>query len=253
MRFRLLIFLTLSLVTILPVIVLAMWVVSDAQNKENEIIADKHLVIARNLSKALDLYSFDLKNGFELIAKMRHTNEHSYPISTFMKSLNFVHFCIADLKSGVVVNAIAPKNLPCPKKVPPKRFRDFVDLLEEGRVAFSTLMMNPRGIPTLYLLKAYDNKLVIGAVATDYIVQQGNSVSFGQKGHSAIVDQIGQMISHPLPAWRKSKKDIRKIPPVQRMVARKTGTMAFYSPALKADMVTGYSFVPTTGYHSPKA
>jgi hypothetical protein len=37
------------------------------------------------------------------------------------------------------------------------------------------------------------------------------------------------------------------------MVARKTGTMAFYSPALKADMVTGYSFVPTTGYHSPKA
>ena len=32
------------------------------------------------------------------------------------------------------------------------------------------------------------------------------------------------------------------------MLARETGTTVFYSPALKADMVTGFTFVPTTGW-----
>ncbi|MDP6690740.1 MAG: ATP-binding protein, partial [Alphaproteobacteria bacterium] len=64
----------------------------------------------------------------------------------------------------------------------------------------------------------------------------------------AIVDPTGRIMAHPLPSWRADMKNIAKVAPVQRMMSRQTGTMLFYSPALKAEMVSGYTFVPTTGW-----
>ena len=229
-------------------IALAAWIFNDALKREIDSVRDKHLVIAKNVGEALQRYSIDLKNGFELVAKLPPMDRPSEGLSRFMASLNFVHFCVADLETGEIVGAVAPESLPCPQRVPPPRFKKFVSLLEEGRVVFSPIMRSPHGNPVLYLLRAYDDRLFIGAVTTKYIVKQGKAVAFGKKGHAAIVDQTGQVIAHPLPSWQQSMKNIAKVPPVQRMMARETGTMVFYSPALKADMVSGYTFVPETGW-----
>ncbi len=248
MRLRLLIFLTFSGIAVLPVIALATWIFNDALKRQIESVTDKHLVIARNVGEALERYSIDLINGFEFIATLPHAEQKSRAVSKFMKTLNFQHVCVADLKTGVIDAAIAPKDLPCPPRVPPARFQKFASLLQNDRVVISPVMLSPKGVPVLYLLRAHGDKLVIAAVSTNYIVKQGKAVSFGEKGHAAIVDQIGQIIAHPLPTWQSSIKNISKIAPVQRMMARQTGTMLFYSPALKADMVSGYTFVPSTGW-----
>ena len=248
MRLRFLIFLTFSSIAVLPVIALATWIFNDALEREIESVRDKHLVIAKNVGEALQRYSIDLKNGFELIASLPRPDYNAPSVTKFMRSLNFDHFCVANLVTGVVVAAIAPESLPCPKQVPTSRFQKFVSLLEKDRIVFSPVMMSPNGYPVLYLLRAYGDKLVIGAVSTKYIVKQGKAVSFGQKGHAAIVDHTGQVIAHPLPSWQNPIKDMAKVPPVQRMMARKTGTMEFFSPALKANMVSGYTFVPATGW-----
>jgi signal transduction histidine kinase len=248
MRLRLLIFLAFSGIAVLPVIALATWIFNDALDREIESVRDKHLVIAKNVGKALDRYAIDLVHGFELVAALPDAEQKSPAISKFMKTLNFLHVCVADLKTGVIDAEIAPKDLPCPPRVPPARFATFLSLLEDDHVVISPVMLNPNGDPVLYLLRAYGGKLVVAAVSTKYIVKQGKAVSFGEKGHAAIVDQTGQVIAHPLPAWQQSIKNIAKLAPVQRMMARETGTIVFYSPALKADMVSGYTFVPSTGW-----
>jgi signal transduction histidine kinase len=165
-----------------------------------------------------------------------------------MKSLNLIHFCAANRTTGVVELAILADGVPCPKRVPANRFAAFLDLLDSDRVVISPVMFNSEGEPVLYLLRAIENQLLIGAVSTTYIVKQGKTVAFGQKGHAAIVDQAGNVIAHPLPSWVKAAKNIAKVPPVRRMLSRETGTTVFYSPALKADMVTGFTFVPSTGW-----
>ena len=70
MRLRLLFFMTLAGIAVLPVIALASWIFVDALDREIESVSDKHLVIAKNIGEALERYAVDLKNGFELVAAM---------------------------------------------------------------------------------------------------------------------------------------------------------------------------------------
>jgi diguanylate cyclase (GGDEF)-like protein len=55
-------------------------------------------------------------------------------------------------------------------------------------------------------------------------------------------------LAHPKEEWQKEMKDFSKLAPVIQMVAGKTGVIQFFSPAVKADMVAGYSVVPSTGW-----
>ena len=58
------------------------------------------------------------------------------------------------------------------------------------------------------------------------------------------MDHTGKVLAHPLPAWVQERKDISKIPPVARMLKQETGISTFYSPALKDDMIAGFTSVP---------
>ena len=61
-------------------------------------------------------------------------------------------------------------------------------------------MLDETGRPALFLLRGTEDRLYVAAVSTDYIVKQGTAVSFGEKGHAAIVDHAGNVIAHPLAA-----------------------------------------------------
>ena len=222
MRLRYLLFLALSGIAVVPVVALATWVTSQALDKEIGGVRDKHLLIAKNVSRALERYSIDLQNGFEFVAEVAITKQGTYNFTKFMKKMNLVHLCVADLNSGKIVNEISPKSLPCPVKVPAKRFHTFTSLIQPDAVTFSPIMKNPKGHPTIYLLRTYGDKLVIGAVSTDYIVELGKAISFGKKGYAAIVDHKGSLIFHPLLDWRKTMRNIATVPPVQRMIEKKT-------------------------------
>jgi len=248
MNLRVFLFLCLSGVAVLPVFALGGWIFTKALDREIDSVIDKHLVIARNVGEALDRYAVDLRNGFALVSTMPPDVARSPTVFRFLNELDFVHFCFADLETGTVVREVAPQDLPCPDVVPPQRFALFKSLAQEDTVVFSPVMKNPAGQVVFYLLEARAGILTIGAVRTTYIVEQGKTVSFGKLGHAAIVDSKGQVIAHPLESWEKEHKDISKVDPVRRMLAGETGTAQFYSPALKADMVTGFTPVPTPGW-----
>ncbi|MFT5440925.1 MAG: signal transduction histidine kinase/CheY-like chemotaxis protein, partial [Alphaproteobacteria bacterium] len=72
----------------------------------------------------------------------------------------------------------------------------------------------------------------------------GSAIAFGRKGHAAIVDHTGRVLAHPLQSWRAQMRDISMVPPVKRMLKGETGISKFYSPALKDDMIAGFTVVP---------
>jgi diguanylate cyclase (GGDEF)-like protein len=90
--------------------------------------------------------------------------------------------------------------------------------------------------------------VLLGELRIDLIEQLRRKVRFGEKGHSAIVDQTGHVVAHPNPKWMAEMRDISDWPIVKQMMAGKTGVTTFYSPFIKADMVAGYAAVPGIGW-----
>lgn len=85
-------------------------------------------------------------------------------------------------------------------------------------------------------------------VSPKYITDMCSKISFGDKGHCAIVDQTGHVVAHPNESWITEIHDLSKINIIQAMLDGKSGTTEFYSPFLKADMVAGYSAISKLGW-----
>ena len=116
-----------------------------------------------------------------------------------------------------------------------------------GTVKFGHVMKDARGRPTIHLSQNLGNgRFAIASIGTDYFEQLQKPVVFGRKGHAAIVDHDGNLIAHPSPKW--VTRNIASLGPVKRMMAGETGTAEFYSPAVKSDMVTGFTTVASAGW-----
>lgn len=248
MRLRNILFIALSGIAVIPVVTLAAWVYIRAEDKEVDSVKDTHLLLARNLGGALDRYAKDARAGFELAASLALTGSASDDIGNLMTHLEFNHLCVADWKTRRVVTSIVPNSFPCPEFVPEKRFETFKGLAVKDKTVFTPVLKGPTGQPTLYLLRRYEDYLAIGAISTRYIVNRGESIAFGKKGHAAIIDPTGTLMAHPTAEWHETMKNIAKLDPAKRMMARETGISLFFSPALKADMIAGFTSVPTTGW-----
>ena len=249
MRLKYILFLALSGVAVLPVLTLALWIFSQAQAREVRLVEDTHLLLARNLGAALERYSRDVRSGFELAADVaiRQGLGPRKSVVTLLQDLNFNHLCIANKDTGAVIGGIFPEDFPCPDVVPEETFNFFKSLVRGDQPVFSPVVADPSGQPTLYLLMIQGDNLVIGAISTQYFVERGAAIAFGKLGHAAIVDQTGAVLAHPSSDWIATMKNIAKVPAVAAMLRGETGITTFFSPALKADMIAGYTIVHSTG------
>ena len=248
MRLRHLLFLTLSGVAVLPVLALSGWVYLRAHDREIQIVDDTHLLLARNLGGALERYARDVISVFDLAAETALSGGPTGKVAKLMQDLNLLHLCLVSADTGSVARSLVSSEYPCPETYAPDRMRVFLEVARADGATFSGVMARQNGAPTLYLLRRYGDQLAVGAVSTRYIVERGKAIAFGEKGHAAIVDQTGRVLAHPKPAWVAEMKQIAQVDPVARMLRRETGTTMFHSPALGADMVAGYTFVPATGW-----
>ena len=211
-------------------------------------VHERHLLLARNLAAALERYHRDLVTTFELLAV--HDAEWSYTAATrrVLENLNFRHLCLAERATGRVVDSLAPTAAPCPKEVPPETLTRLVAIAQPGQVSFGSVIETPGGENVIHMVLPQGDRLVIGAIRTTYFRQLGEAISFGVMGHAAIVDHTGRALSHPRPDWVAERKDMSKISAVARMLNKETGVETFYSPALKGDMVAGFTFVDPVGW-----
>ncbi len=238
----------LTAMVLVPLSIFWAWSSAVAFQRQVADVNDRHLLIARNLGAALHRYHRDVSSAFLILSHNVVLGQPLKGTEKLLKNLNFRHLCIADASSGRVVATAGPPSAPCPEVIPAKRFAMFQELAQSPELAFSGVMPNPNGEPTIYLVKRYDDRIAVGALTTGYFQELGKRISFGRKGHAAIVDQFGRVLAHPKPSWIEAMKDISKVPPVARMLAGEQGTSTFYSPALKADMIAGFTAINGTGW-----
>lgn len=243
MKLRYLLFVVLLAAGIIPTVLFEAIPHSGAYEKEIADVSDRHLLVARNIGLALERYDRDTKATFKTLVINMLQGKQLSNTHELLASLNFRHICIVTTTNRTVIHSLNEDFAPCPKKIPAKKFQLFLKLTNPEKVAFSSVLPGPDGTPLLYLVWTVGDKMAVGAIQTDYFVELGKSISFGKRGHAAIVDHTGKVLSHPLPKWRHDMKDISRLPPVQQMLNRQSGVLTFYSPALKDDMIAGFTWV----------
>jgi signal transduction histidine kinase len=248
MKLRWLLLIAFVGVTLIPVAFLGIWPRSKALQIEEERVSDQHLLLARHLKHALERYHRDAVSVFNLLVSNVLDGNTLEGANGLMDNLNFRHICVANFADGRMIHSLGPKALPCPPAIPKKRLMVFKSVAKEGETTLTGVLPDTHGNPAVYLVQQRGNLVAVGTIRTDYLRKLGKSVAFGKRGHAAIVDQQGHVIAHPLEDWVQARKNISKVPPVQRMMKGETGISKFYSPALKDDMIAGFTTVEGPGW-----
>ncbi|MEM8948058.1 MAG: EAL domain-containing protein [Pseudomonadota bacterium] len=248
MRLRYALMSLFLILTAVPLTVFWAWPHSQVLQNEFDDVRDRHLLLARNLGAALERYHQDVITAFNLIAINAIKENEVEQAQDLLLNLSFRHICIAEEATGSVISEISPIALPCPKVVPDKRMYVFARLAREDRATFSEVLEGPEGNPVMYVVRRFGGLVAIGALNTDYFVRLGKAISFGVLGHAAIVDHKGNVLAHPLDDWIAARRNLSKVSAVARMLNGETGIETFYSPALKGDMIAGFTVVPEAGW-----
>lgn len=243
--FLLTLFLFLSMT---PLLLFQAWPHSEVLEGELDEVHERHLLLARNLAAALERYYRDLVTTFDLLLDTPEVWTETKSMVRVLDNLSFRHVCIADWDTGKVTLTLASASAPCPDTIPAEELDRLKALAVPGEVTFGPVVQTADGENVLHMVRPLEDGLAVGAVLTTYFRELGEAISFGVRGHAAIVDHTGRALSHPLPDWVAARKDMSNISAVQRMLARQTGVESFYSPALKGDMIAGFTFVHPVGW-----
>jgi PAS domain S-box-containing protein len=222
-----------------------------AWHRELQTVHEQHLQLARHLAEALARYAKDAEAVFRLAASNVSAALPVPELTMLLEHLHFKHVCIVD-GSGRVERLLSPSPDFKVERIP-------APLLETVRAAaagtapssvfMSNVLPDSRGNPTIFLWHPLgEDRYAFGALKTEYFAQLQSAISFGKKGHAAIVDRNGHIIAHPNPQWQATMQDISQLDPVRRMMAGETGVSRFFSPAMQADMIAGFTTTPMTGW-----
>lgn len=245
-RLRILLAAFFTIIATVPVLILGIWVGRTALQTEIDHVREKHLLLAKNTALVLDRYAQDSAHAFEQIVS-RYRNGADLKLGSFVEaSYKFNHFRIVDNEGRAV--ALAQHGS---EAIPFSLDRRIKSILAAAgtEIEFSDVVPDGAGEPTIYLSQRIaGDRIAIAALRPDFIVELQTAITFGRKGHAAIVDRAGNVIAHPKRTWQSSIKNIAKVKPVQQMMAGESGVTTFYSPAVKQDMISGFTTVPRTGW-----
>ena len=245
---RWMIFSSLIFASVLPLVGLYKWMERDAIQKEIAYVDENHLIIANNLSAAMDRYAKDVAAIFELTIKRLEVSEGP-DFSKILDEFDLSFVTVVD-ESDVVVNEVRAASTTMAQQLPSAHIASLraQAAIDPTQSVFSGILQFD-GAPHLFLARSLsDGNLAVAALKLHYLIELQKSIKFGILGHSMIVDQNGLVIAHPNPEWEATSKDASKLSVVQRMMAGETGVATFYSPPMQADMISGFTFVARTGW-----
>ena len=231
----------------IPLIVFWFWPHSSVLDHQKDEVHERHLLIAKNIGAELELYYRDLVVAFTTLAPAIADGEGDAQKPIF-ENLHFRHVCVANAESGKVLRSFLDESYACPEQIPEERLSMFRDMARTADVKVSDVFVVEGELPRMYVVCETDGKLVVGAIHTTFFKEVQQRISFGRKGHAAIVDRTGRAIAHPRADWVESAKDMTMLPPVQGILAGETGVATFYTPALDADMIAGFTALKNSGW-----
>ena len=250
LRMHHVLFIAFTVVTAVPIGVLALWEGRTSFQNELDSVRERHLLVARNLTSTMSRYVKDLKAVFGVAIESGALDKPVAGLADLLTSLEVVHICIL-LPDGSIDSWMRGVPESEMQPVTEKVLRDLRALPRPGSsaVTMSNLYHDAKNNPVFYILKPLpDGRLALGIVRTRYLVSLQQAIAFGDHGHAVITDAKGQVIGHPLKDWVAASRDISGVNVVAAMIRGETGVDQFYSPAFRDDMIAGYAVVPETGW-----
>ncbi len=223
------------------------WPQSRALENEFNVVRERHLLLARNLSVTLERYHRDLDAAFDFASRGLIAGGDMEHAEDLLRNLKFRSVCVLDAVDGRLIAELRGE-AGCPGAYLRSRVADFAQAAKDGEAASSDVEKGPDDRPVFNLMRREGGKLVVATVNTSFFVELARSISFGVNGHAVIVDRHGHVLAHPVESWTTEIRDISKISAVAKMLAGEQGVETFYSPAFKDDMVAGYSGVASAGW-----
>ena len=250
---RKVLFISFTLISIIPILFLSFGVQRAAFDLELKAVEDKHLIIARNVTGALERYLMDVKSGLRTFAENSKDKKPAQEVIDLIHDLNFKS--IWRLQKDGSSHSLLAHALPTDECILPQETIDHIvnDVriftASRNETKITGIMRDEELQPVFYVTKKLDNSSVlVASVGIDYIREVQENISFGEKGHAAIVDQYGKVMAHPHKQWVESSKDISFLGPVKKMKDGLTGVTQFYTPAMEADMIAGHTVVKSVGW-----
>lgn len=246
MKLRYLLWAAFTALAAVPVIFLGVWVAKTEVDRQVATVEEKHLLVAQNLTSALARYAGDAVAAFNHLVIVVQQDAPYTGFAALATRLGLRQVVLITDDGALVRQLNAP--VAGFTQLPPAVL-DVVGPQASLGVRFSRVLPNTEGDPTVYLYRRLGpDRILIGALSTDYIVELQQAIAFGERGHAAIVDHTGRVLAHPNDGWRLEMKDISRVAPVRRMMNGETGVSRFYSPAMEADMISGFTTVAGPGW-----
>ncbi len=247
-RIRWIVFASLILASVMPLIGLYKWMEVSALQKEIAYADENHLTIAKNLSATMDRYANDVASIFELSIRSLE-GSYGLELREALDSFDLSFVTVMD-ENDYVLNEVRATSTTTSPRPPPELMAGLRSqaAADPDKTIFSGILQFD-GAPHVFLVRNLsDGKLAFAALKLQYLIALQNTIKFGELGHAMIVDQNGIVIAHPNPEWQATSKDASKLSVVQQMMAGETGVATFYSPPMQADMISGFTFVARTGW-----
>jgi signal transduction histidine kinase len=250
------------MVALIPISFLAVVLYQAAWDNAWREIDEKHRLLAQNLVNPVSIYVRDHQSLLDAIGyEMGETGysvedaHHAMLLSNTLRAFPYFHSLTWINPQGVVTAFNDQEG----KQVPYG-----LSLADNPTVSKTIATRQPQvvnsyqsplsGKPALLMTKPVLNSkeellgVLIAELDSGVLESLRHNIKFGKKGHSAFVDENGRVIAHPNPDWAREMRDLSHLNVVQEMMAGNTGTIEFYSPFVKQDMVAGYTSVPGLGW-----
>ena len=242
------IFTCLLFASVIPVVGLYKWMERTAVQREILYVNENHLIIARNLASTMDRYANDVASVFNFTTKGLQGFE-AVGLSEHLMDFDLRFVALID-GTDSVVNYANGSGTDVPRLPEAEQLAELraLSASEPSKTVFSGVMKY-EGVPHIFLVQSLANEtFTLAALELGFLQELQDSIKFGELGHSMMVDQNGLVIAHPNAEWQAISKDASKLSVVGQMMAGETGVATFYSPPMQADMISGFTFVPRTGW-----
>mgnify|MGYP003637796693 CR=1 FL=1 len=208
MRIRTVLLLAFLLSTIIPTVIFGWWSYNQSLKREFSEVTDRHLLLAQNLGAALKRYNADLVATVEAISAELMAGKTHSGFWALMTTLRITCVLIVDAPSGAIVARIDANPVTTSGTLPGMLLQTARTTVEPGKTTFSHVLAGGKHGNILLGVRQYGDQLAVALVNTQYFIDLGQQISFGKRGHAAIVDKAGNVLAHP----KKHGRDIGSQP-----------------------------------------
>lgn len=250
MRLRTIMTIVFCISAIAPLAIFWLWPQTRVLDSEMKNAKERHTVIATNLATSLNRYYLDVVKTFDYFVVDFASVKNTKPRADLLSNLNFKHICMVSIATRRVVRAVNSSTASCPVAMDRDEL-GWMKMQVEGsfeQTIVTGVRKSSESDNVIYALNRNENNIIVGTISTQYLTEVGSQIRFGSQGHAVILDQNGKALYHPINEWTKGRANLSNISIVKRLQSGETGVDTFYSPAMKEDVLAGYTAAKAAGW-----